>query len=268
MKKNLITVSYTHLFDHDRLIIEITEDSLIQNGEQAAANIEACRKMGFKIAIDDMGSGFTAVSYTHLINTGQQVERRHKKYLSRQLTRTGNMIAFDKMLEDLYREEPRQATEYLSQLGGVIVYLTIRYGRKDRIEAAYFQMCIRDRHRSHLLGQVMREDPHNGVHGYRIRSLYFDTVYDEDYHEKLAGIETRRKIRLRCYDPAAGYAMLEMKQKQGASQLKRSLRVTREVAQRLITGDYTPLLQSREAFEMCIRDRNEAAPARGKEESE
>lgn len=60
--------------------------------------------------------------------------------------------------------------------------------------------------RSHLLGQVMREDPHNGVHGYRIRSLYFDTVYDEDYHEKLAGIETRRKIRLRCYDPAAGYA--------------------------------------------------------------
>ena len=58
------------------------------------------------------------------INTGQQVERRHKKYLSRQLTRTGNMIAFDKMLEDLYREEPRQATEYLSQLGGVIVYTT------------------------------------------------------------------------------------------------------------------------------------------------
>ena len=89
--------------------------------------------------------------------------------------------------------------------------------------------------RSHLLGQVMREDPHNGVHGYRIRSLYFDTVYDEDYHEKLAGIETRRKIRLRCYDP-------------GASQLKRSLRVTREDARRLITGDYTPLLQSREAF--------------------
>ena len=99
--------------------------------------------------------------------------------------------------------------------------------------------------RSHLLGQVMREDPHNGVHGYRIRSLYFDTVYDEDYHEKLAGIETRRKIRLRCYDLAAGYAMLEMKQKQGASQLKRSLRVTREVAQRLITGDYTPLYHPR-----------------------
>ena len=54
------------------------------------------------------------------INTGQQVERRHKKYLSRQLTRTGNMIAFDKMLEYLYR--------------------------KDRIEAAYFPYIIKKYH--------------------------------------------------------------------------------------------------------------------------
>lgn len=57
-------------FDHDRLIIEITEDSLIQNGEQAAASIEGCRRMGFRIAIDDMGSGFTALSdlYSHEID--------------------------------------------------------------------------------------------------------------------------------------------------------------------------------------------------------
>ena len=57
-------------FDHDRLIIEITEDSLIQNGEQAAASIEVCRRMGFRIAIDDMGSGFTALSdlYSHEID--------------------------------------------------------------------------------------------------------------------------------------------------------------------------------------------------------
>ena len=57
-------------FDHDRLIVEITEDSLIQNGEQAAASIEGCRRMGFRIAIDDMGSGFTALSdlYSHEID--------------------------------------------------------------------------------------------------------------------------------------------------------------------------------------------------------
>ncbi len=73
----------------------------------------------------------------------------------------------------------------------------------------------------------MLEDAHNGIHGYRIRSLYFDTIDDTDYYEKAAGVELRRKLRLRCYDPAADFAMLEMKQKQGASQLKRSLRVTR-----------------------------------------
>lgn len=83
----------------------------------------------------------------------------------------------------------------------------------------------------HRLAQVMHQDPHNGISGYPVRSLYFDTLDDRDFHEKAAGVELRRKLRLRCYDPAADFAMLEMKQKQGASQLKRSLRVTREDAQ-------------------------------------
>lgn len=101
---------------------------------------------------------------------------------------------------------------------------------------------------SHRLSQVMQEDPHNGVHGYPIRSLYFDSIDDRDFHEKAAGVELRRKIRLRCYDPAADYAMLEMKQKQGANQLKRSLRLARADAARLAEGDYSPLLRYPEAF--------------------
>lgn len=102
--------------------------------------------------------------------------------------------------------------------------------------------------KSHILSQVMLEDPHNGTHGYMIRSLYFDTIYDGDYFEKLAGVETRRKIRLRIYDPNADFAMLEMKQKQGANQLKRSLRVSREDAIKLTRGDYSPLLSYSEPF--------------------
>lgn len=98
------------------------------------------------------------------------------------------------------------------------------------------------------LARILQEDAHNGVHGYLIRSLYFDTVYDGDFFEKLAGVETRRKLRLRCYDPNASYAMLEMKQKQGASQLKRSLRVSREDALLLTKGDYSPLLRYPDAF--------------------
>ena len=33
---------------------------------------------------------------------------------------------------------------------------------------------------SSRLSQVMLEDAHNGIHGYRIRSLYFDTIDDTD----------------------------------------------------------------------------------------
>lgn len=101
---------------------------------------------------------------------------------------------------------------------------------------------------SHKLGQIMISDSHNGTHGYMIRSLYFDTIYDNDYFEKAAGVELRRKIRLRCYDPNADYAMLEMKQKQGANQLKRSLKVSKEDAIELTKGNYLPLLNYKEPF--------------------
>ena len=84
------------------------------------------------------------------------------------------------------------------------------------------------RRNSHFLGKIMHPDFHNGTNGYMIRSLYFDTVYDDDFFEKLEGIENRRKIRLRCYEPNSSFAMLEIKQKQGAVQLKRSLRMTRD----------------------------------------
>lgn len=95
----------------------------------------------------------------------------------------------------------------------------------------------------HRLNEVLHGDPHNGPEGYRVRSLYFDSIDDRDYFEKLYGLETRRKLRLRCYDPAGDFAMLEMKQKQGDTQKKRSMRLSREDAQRLCRGDFTPLLR-------------------------
>lgn len=41
----------------------------------------------------------------------------------------------------------------------------------------------------HRLAQVMHQDPHNGISGYPVRSLYFDTLDDRDFHEKAAGVE-------------------------------------------------------------------------------
>lgn len=98
------------------------------------------------------------------------------------------------------------------------------------------------------ISQVMREDPHNEGSGYLIRSLYFDTPDDRDFEEKEDGVELRRKLRLRCYGPETDFAMLEMKQKQGAMQKKRSLRMRREDAQRLAEGDCSVLLGYPDSF--------------------
>lgn len=102
--------------------------------------------------------------------------------------------------------------------------------------------------KSHELQQLLHEDPHNGTHGYIIRSLYFDTEYDGDFFDKECGMEVRKKLRLRVYGPNSESAALEMKQKQGDQQLKRSLRLRREDAQRLAACDYTPLLNYSEPF--------------------
>lgn len=104
------------------------------------------------------------------------------------------------------------------------------------------------RQKSHLLEQALLQDTHNGIHGYRIRSLYFDTPYDRDFFEKQYGTELRRKVRLRIYDTEQNFAMLEMKQKQGSQQLKRSLKISREDALRIIKGDLSPLLSYEEPF--------------------
>lgn len=98
------------------------------------------------------------------------------------------------------------------------------------------------------LSAVMHMDSHNGPFGYKIRSLYFDTIDDRDFNDKVDGLELRRKIRLRCYDPNADFAVLEMKQKQGQYQKKRSMRLSRADSQRLIAGDYRPLLRCGDPF--------------------
>lgn len=98
------------------------------------------------------------------------------------------------------------------------------------------------------LEKIMVQDKHNGIDGYNIRSLYFDTINDTDYEGKEMGLQVRRKIRLRCYDPKQDFAMLEIKQKDGDYQLKRSLRLSKEDSLELIKGNYEVLLKYKEPF--------------------
>lgn len=48
-------------FDRSKLLIEITEDSIEKNLDVAMTNIKKIKELGFRIALDDMGSGYTSL---------------------------------------------------------------------------------------------------------------------------------------------------------------------------------------------------------------
>lgn len=128
------------------------------------------------------------------------------------------------------------------QEGRDILDKVLRQEKKFLISQAEFRRF------SAYLENFMISDPHNGADGYLIRSLYFDSINDRDFDEKEQGTLLRRKIRLRNYGGNFPYAKLEMKQKQGADQLKRSLTVPKADGIRLVEGDYSVLLNYEEPF--------------------
>lgn len=60
------TISSKYSFDRSRLIVEITEDIMERNEENAFRNIRECKKEGYQIALDDFGEGYT--SFSNLYN--------------------------------------------------------------------------------------------------------------------------------------------------------------------------------------------------------
>jgi len=82
--------------------------------------------------------------------------------------------------------------------------------------------------------------------GYMIRSLYFDSVDDIDYYDKLNGEMERKKIRLRIYEPNGELVKLELKAKYDYHQLKESLIIKKDDAMELINGNYNILLNYKE----------------------
>lgn len=98
----------------------------------------------------------------------------------------------------------------------------------------------------HQLQAVMKADPHNQGKGYLVRSLYFDSLKDRDFEEKADGYDNRQKLRIRVYDPHSDRAKLELKEKIGNAQRKRSLSISRDEAERMIAGEYSFLLSREE----------------------
>jgi EAL domain-containing protein (putative c-di-GMP-specific phosphodiesterase class I) len=54
-------ISEKYDFNHKNLLLEITEDSIEKNLEVALANILKVKELGFRVALDDIGSGYTSL---------------------------------------------------------------------------------------------------------------------------------------------------------------------------------------------------------------
>ena len=112
-----------------------------------------------------------------------------------------------------------------------------------------YPLFLLDAHRiAAKFSQLLLPDPHSPGMAYPVRSLYFDTLDDKDFFDKLTEQNLRRKVRLRIYSPDAQTAKLELKQKENIFQRKRSLVIRREDAQALIQGDFSVLLRYEEDF--------------------
>ena len=102
---------------------------------------------------------------------------------------------------------------------------------------------------SQRLGKLFPRDGNAGPDGaYRVTSLYFDTPYDSALREKLDGVNRREKFRLRYYGTDLSFLRLEKKYKVNGLCGKRSARLTREQAERLLRGDARFLLDSGDAL--------------------
>lgn len=91
------------------------------------------------------------------------------------------------------------------------------------------------------LSRILEADQYSKNGNYIVRSLYFDTINNTDFHSKLAGNEIRKKVRLRIYTLDTKMCKLEVKQKNGELQHKIGMWISKDDAKELIECNYSVL---------------------------
>lgn len=92
------------------------------------------------------------------------------------------------------------------------------------------------------LDQLLTPDAYGGYNGYTVRSVYFDSITNEDYWDKKNHTDEKKRIRLRVYHPEDEKAKFEIKRKSFGRELKESVVISRGDAQQLLQGNYGVLL--------------------------
>ena len=111
-----------------------------------------------------------------------------------------------------------------------------------RHELKFFISPLQYQVLSRTLKATLNPDPNGDENNqYHIRSLYFDTAYDSTLYDKINGTANRDKYRIRIYNFSDQMIRLECKSKFRDLISKRSVRITRDLAEQLISADPTGL---------------------------
>ena len=126
-------------------------------------------------------------------------------------------------------------------------------GRRLRHELKYHLTFMQYRILRQKLKTVLKLDPHAGPDGrYHIRSLYFDDFKNTAYFDKAAGVLTRKKYRMRIYNVCDDFIKFERKNKFNEYVSKETALLTREEADRIISGDVAFLADSDSQLLRCF----------------
>ena len=96
------------------------------------------------------------------------------------------------------------------------------------------------------LQAVMAWDEHSVNGKYAIRSLYFDNLADRALREKIDGVNSREKFRVRYYNGDTSFILLEKKSKCSGLCSKVQATLTRQEAQAITAGEPEALAESME----------------------
>lgn len=120
--------------------------------------------------------------------------------------------------------------------------ITIPLRHELKFYISHLEYEVLHRVLSRLLQQDENCDENNE---YFIRSLYFDTEYNDALLDKLEGTKNRDKYRIRTYNYDDRFIRMECKTKVGSLISKRSQVIPKLLAEQLIAGDPTNLEKTR-----------------------
>ena len=110
--------------------------------------------------------------------------------------------------------------------------LSARHELKYYISRSQYEILSR------LLKKVLAPDPHADENNeYHIRSLYFDSIFNDAMVDKVAGVADRNKYRIRIYNCSDHIIRMECKSKVQNYISKRGAAISRDLCEQLIACD-------------------------------